>query len=144
MLTLLYQALLLVRWNDYHCLQLITADILISTSRFIHSGKNYEATREYLIPSSILHKAGQSICSAVPTILETMPIKEINQSRDRVKSPIGGFLVLWSLCCVFKSPKIAPVQKNWVRNTLWSIGIHGFIPHASALVSYAYIKFRVE
>jgi hypothetical protein len=132
-LTLLHQALLLVRWNDYRCLQLITADLLLSTDSCVHSGENYRETRECSILSNVIHEA-ESICSAVPVILEAMPIQETGQPSEGIRIPIGGFLVFWPLCCALKSPKISQPNQKWNQDILRSIGIDAFIPHASALV----------
>ena len=138
------QALLLTRWNDYHCLQLITADLLLSTGKFIHSGNNYEDTRECSIISSLIQEAGESICSAIPVILETMPIQETDQPNDGMEVPIGGFLAFWPLCCALKSPKISQSQQDWIRRTLWSVGLKAFFPHASALVRMHFWSFTLH
>jgi hypothetical protein len=143
-LTLLHQALLLVRWNDYHCLQLITADLLLLTGSFVHSGENYRETRECSILSNVIHEAEESICSAVPVILEAMPIQETGQPSEGIRIQIGGFLVLWPLCCALKSPKISQPNQNWNQDILRSIGIDAFIPHASALVRIQSFQSCIE
>lgn len=113
-MTLLHQALLLVPWNDYRCLELITADLLLSTGSFVHSGENYRQRRECSTLSNGIHEAKESICSAVPVILETMPMQETGRPSEEIKIPIGGFLVLWPLCCALKSPKISqPIKKGF-------------------------------
>ncbi|KAK9319888.1 hypothetical protein V1517DRAFT_26131 [Lipomyces orientalis] len=129
----LMNALLLVRWNDYHCLQLITADLLLTTGSFLYSCQGYEVTRESSILSGTIYEAAESICSAVPAILETEPIQMTDQSSESMKKPIRGLLVLWHLCCILKAPKLSQFQQDWIRETLWSIGNHAFIPQASAL-----------
>jgi hypothetical protein len=133
MLTAIRQTFFLIQWNDYNCLRLLIADLLVSAGEFIHPGDNYKETRECEILSSTISEAGQNIYSTIPAILETIPIQEKHVGQD-MKIPIGGFLVLWHLCCILKSPKISQSQQNYIRETLWSIGSGACIPHASALV----------
>ncbi|KAJ5272270.1 hypothetical protein N7478_007395 [Penicillium angulare] len=130
----LVNALLLIRWNDYHCLQLITADLLSSTGTFV-SSEGYKETREYHILSSTINEAREGICSAVPVILETEPAWMISQSQEPIKKPTRGLFVLWHLCCAIKGSNISQPRHNWIRESLWSIGGQAFIPLASALAN---------
>jgi hypothetical protein len=102
---------------------------------FVHSGEDYRESREYSILSKVVHEAEECINSAVPVILETMPIKVADQPSERSKTPIGGFLVLWPLCCALKSPELSQSKQKGIQDILRSIGVDAFIPYASALVS---------
>jgi hypothetical protein len=125
---------LFVRWNDYQCLQLITAALLVLTGSCLHSGRNYEGTKEYSTLSRITHQAVENICSAVAAILETGPNRIKTKHNEGMDNLTRGLLVLWPLCCAFKTLKSSQLQYDWIRKTLWSVGAHAFIPQASALV----------
>ncbi|KAJ5112867.1 hypothetical protein N7456_001401 [Penicillium angulare] len=130
----LMNALLLIRWNDYHCLQLITADLLSTTGAFV-SSEDYKETREYHIHSSTMNEARESICSAVPGILETEPTWMIGQSQEPIKKPARGLYVIWHLCCAFKGCEMSQARHHWIGECLWNIGGQAFIPLASALAT---------
>lgn len=102
---------------------------------FVHSSENYRETREYSILSNVIHEAEECIYSAVPIILEAMPIQATDQPSERSKIPIGGSLVLWPLCCALKSPNLSQSHQKGIQGILRSIGVDAFIPYASALVS---------
>jgi hypothetical protein len=138
-----FKSLFLVRWNNYHCLQLIIADLLLSSGRFIHpDNENYEHTREYSTYSSTIREAAESICSSLPTILSVTSL--LNQSQlsaqilftsQAASAPVMALLVLWPLCCALKVLGIADSHDSWIRATLWDIGSNACIPRASAMVS---------
>ncbi|KAL2843918.1 hypothetical protein BJY01DRAFT_190786 [Aspergillus pseudoustus] len=146
----LSNALLLIRWNDYHALQLVVTDLLLSMGRFIHPASNnghYEQTREHLNLSRTAHDAARGICSTVPALLKTETMRTPTTSNPphlhtpppldlaEPTLPVTGLWVLWPLCCALNVPAISQTQRGWIQETLWFIGTKAWIPCASALAN---------
>ncbi|KZF25885.1 hypothetical protein L228DRAFT_279153 [Xylona heveae TC161] len=125
--------LLLARVNDYHCLQIITSDLLVETGRYVYSNGSFEKSKEYSILYGIIHQATRSIRAAVPGVLHRTAAQTQDYDNRPMKPLISGLLVVWPLCCCYKASELSLSQQDWIRDTLWSIGSDGFIPKASAL-----------
>lgn len=133
-----YQALLLIRWNDYHCIQLIIADLLLTIGSFVAS-RDYEESRERSILYDTIKVAVEGICSSVPVILDMASIQAAENLIQPIESCLQGLFVLWPLCCALKATGIEVSRCNWIQERLRFIGDHNFIPQASALVCVHFV-----
>ncbi|KAM0262595.1 hypothetical protein ACHAQJ_001640 [Trichoderma viride] len=125
--------LLMMKWNDFRTLQIMTAAVLLKIGSFLYPDESYRRTREFTVLSNIIQEAVDGIRSSI-AYYTGLPSKAASDlSETSAIKTIQALMLMWPLSCASIAPGLAEHQRNWLREVLWMIGERCSIPKALSL-----------
>ena len=126
------------QWNLYRTIFIICGHFLLRSGRFLQPGQEH-GTLKFKELLQITAEAATGICASVPFFLSNSDIRSHQQLphvAHRSVKTLHFLLLVWPLYVAVHAPDIPELQREWIRTTLFDIGVQGCIPKASALVRF--------